>query len=149
VATATDSTFVVGDVYALAAALPARYRRSGHVAFMSSLPVLHLMRGMVPGTGQTESLVRDTATGPTILGIPWLEASDMDSDPTVAATDNKILILGDWSRFVIANRLGSTLIYEPLVKGSNGRPTGQAGFYLYARVGSGVTDPNGFRLLKA
>ena len=149
VASATDSAFAVADVYKVAESLPARYRRSGNVAWMCSLPILNAMRGMVPGTGQTESLVRDGANGPTVLGMRVLEASDMASDPTVAATDNHVLILGDWSRFVIVNRLGSTVIYEPLVKGSNGRPTGQAGFYLYARVGSGVTDPNGFRLLKS
>jgi predicted phage gp36 major capsid-like protein len=42
-----------------------------------------------------------------------------------------------------------SVLYEPMVKstGSN-RPTGQAGWFAFWRVGSDVVDPDAFRLLQ-
>jgi predicted phage gp36 major capsid-like protein len=39
------------------------------------------------------------------------------------------------------------MVYEPLVKGANGRPTGEAGWFAYWRVGSDVVNADAFRLL--
>ena len=47
----------------------------------------------------------------------------------------------------IIDRVGLTRVYEPLVKGANGRPTGEAGWFCYWRVGSDVVNPDAFRLL--
>jgi predicted phage gp36 major capsid-like protein len=42
-----------------------------------------------------------------------------------------------------------SVMYEPMVKGiTNGRPTGQAGWAAFWRVGGDVVDPDAFRLLQ-
>jgi HK97 family phage major capsid protein len=57
-----------------------------------------------------------------------VENSDMDGTWNVAATaDNYILLYGDFSNFIIADRIGSTLETVPNVMGANNRPTGERG----------------------
>jgi predicted phage gp36 major capsid-like protein len=49
----------------------------------------------------------------------------------------------------VIDRVGASLIYEPLVKGTGGIiPAGQAGWFLFWRVGSQVAVPNAFRVMK-
>jgi len=38
-------------------------------------------------------------------------------------------------------------MYEPLVKGAAGRPTGEAGWFAYWRVGAKVSTSAAFRVL--
>lgn len=57
------------------------------------------------------------------------------------------MLVGDLSQYYIADRLGTVMIYEPLVKGSNQRPTGQAGWFTYWRVGADVANADAFRVL--
>ena len=64
-------------------------------------------------------------------------------------TSANILLAGNFSEFYIVDRVGMSVLYEPMVKstGSN-RPTGQAGWFAFWRVGSDVVDPDAFRLLQ-
>jgi HK97 family phage major capsid protein len=66
---------------------------------------------------------------------------------SAATTGSNILLAGDFSEFLIYDRVGMQLVYDPLVLGSNRRPTGQGGFYAFWRVGANVVG-NGFRVLK-
>ena len=60
----------------------------------------------------------------------------------------KIAVFGDFSQFYIVDRVGVSLMYEPMVKGTaNARPTGQAGWFMFWRTGSDVATPSGFRVL--
>ena len=60
-----------------------------------------------------------------------------------------ILLFGDVSQYRIVDRVGLVMLYNPMVMGSaNQRPTGQAGWFGYWRVGADVQTSNGFRLLK-
>lgn len=63
------------------------------------------------------------------------------------ATGVKFLLLGDFSRFVIVDRIGLDVEVIQHLVGTNHRPTGQRGLYAYFRNGSKVVDANGFRLL--
>ncbi|MFM7270174.1 MAG: hypothetical protein ACKO2C_00875 [Actinomycetes bacterium] len=62
-----------------------------------------------------------------------------------------ILVVGDWSNYVIFDRIGSTRVeLVPHLLGTNGRPTGQRGVYAYFRTGSDVASTGanpGFKLL--
>lgn len=60
---------------------------------------------------------------------------------------NEIMVVGDFGQFYIVDRLGTTMVYEPLVKVANQRPTGQAGWFAYWRVGSDVAVADAFRVL--
>ena len=69
--------------------------------------------------------------------------------PTTGAAT--ILVVGDWSNYIIFDRIGSTRVeLVPHVFGTNGRPTGQRGVYAYFRTGADVTSTGanpGFKLL--
>jgi predicted phage gp36 major capsid-like protein len=61
---------------------------------------------------------------------------------------NHLAVFGDFGQFIIVDRVGVSLIYEPLVKASGGQlPSGQAGWFMFWRTGSTVAVVNGFRVL--
>jgi HK97 family phage major capsid protein len=81
-----------------------------------------------------------------LLGSPIISSSDMSS----ATTSGTVMaILGDFSQFVIYDRLGTTVEFVSNVVDGSGLPLGQRGLVAYKRVGSNVTDLNAFRFLKA
>jgi len=82
----------------------------------------------------------------TLLGAPIYESTTMASALT---SGNLLAVMGDFGQFLIVDRVGVSLIYEPLVKGSGSSlPSGQAGWFLFWRVGSIVATANGFRVMK-
>ena len=81
-----------------------------------------------------------------LLGSAIINSSDMSS----ATTSGTVMaILGDFSQFVIYDRLGTTVEFVSNVVDGSGLPLGQRGLVAYKRVGSNVTDLNAFRFLKA
>ena len=142
--TATAGTYAVDDVYALRAALPPRFRPRS--SWLASDQIYLLTRQFASGAGPSHAFWADlgVATPSQLLGRPTYEASAMDEDVT---TGNHILLLGDFSRYVIVDRIGMTVQHEPMVTGSNNRPTGEVGWFAYWRVGGDVVDPNAFRML--
>ena len=61
-----------------------------------------------------------------LLSRPIYELSNMDSTVTTSgAVSNFILVYGDFSNFVIADRIGSTMEFIPNLVGTNRRPTGR------------------------
>jgi HK97 family phage major capsid protein len=66
---------------------------------------------------------------------------------TVAAGAN-VILAGDFSRYIIVDRIGMSVQYVPQIFGANQRPTGQSGWVAYWRVGADCADPNAFRLLQ-
>lgn len=73
----------------------------------------------------------------------------MDGTINAAATEsNYPLIYGDFSNFVIVDRVGTRIEFIPNVMGANNRPVGARGALLWFRTGSDVVNPNAFRLLR-
>jgi HK97 family phage major capsid protein len=56
-------------------------------------------------------------------------------------------VVGDFSNYVIARRGGMAVELVPNLVGTNHRPTGQRGWFAYARIGGGSVNDLGFRLL--
>jgi predicted phage gp36 major capsid-like protein len=51
--------------------------------------------------------------------------------------------------YVIIDRMASmTLTYVPSIPGAGGRPSGQAGFFGWRRVGATVTNADAFRVVR-
>lgn len=149
VATGTADTYALDDVYAVQNALPPRWRPGAR--WMAALEVINLTRRFAEAaTNEQASLVKDMGEGvpQRMLGWPLHENSQMDG-VIGAAADNYILLAGDFTQFCIVDRIGTTLVYEPLVKGANRRPTGEAGWFAYKRTGSDVLVPDAFRVLNA
>jgi len=63
-------------------------------------------------------------------------------------TGSATLLFGDFNQFIIADRVGVSMLYEPMVKGTAGSiPTGQAGWYMFWRTSSTVSTTAAFRYL--
>ena len=131
------------DPFDLQAALPARF--SPRAQFMAALPIINAYAIMESANGaRIFPEIRDGR----LLNRPLVENSDMDSAINAAATEhNYVAVYGDFSHFIIADRVGSTLELIPNVMGANGRPTGERGALLWFRTGSDVDTVNAFRLL--
>jgi HK97 family phage major capsid protein len=139
----TPDTLVSGDVYALQSSLAPRFQQNS--AWAANLSILNSLRQFETTAGALKfpSL---QAVPPMLLGRRAFEISNMD--PTVdAGQHNYVLAVGDWSQFLITDRVGTRTEVAPLLFGPNRRPTGQRGFYVWFRTGSDVLIPNAFRLL--
>jgi HK97 family phage major capsid protein len=145
-------TVALGNLYGLVGALPPRYR--SRASFLGDLQILNRIRQFELGTGGSNAgvWVDSIAAGTpgaegragTLLGKPVYEASEMPDTP---ATGLKFLIFGDFSRYVIVDRIGLSIEVLPHLLGANRRPTGERGLFAFWRNGAKVIDANAFRTL--
>ena len=130
------------DTLALFNALPSRYEDSA--TFVSNKVTLVSIEQQTFGTagGRIVDLMKDDM----ILKTPYVKASSL---PSATTSGNIMAVLGDFSQYIIYDRLGVNVeIIQNVVDGS-GLPTGQRGLIAYKRVGAKPSDLDAFRLLKA
>lgn len=140
--------FVVGDVYALVNNLPPRHRPDA--SWVAEMTNLNKVRQFATGSGPQHAFWADLAadTPPLLLGRPVYESSAMDST-IVSGSNDDILILGNFGHgFVLVDRMGLELVYNPLVLGSNRRPSGEVAWVAFWRHGSDSVDDAAFRMLR-
>jgi HK97 family phage major capsid protein len=146
IAPTTAETFAAADIYKLDGALPARYRTGA--SWLANRAIYNLVRQFDTGGGAQmwERIGADVP--PQLLGRPALESEDMDAsfNPAVTGT-NHLMVYGDFSNYVIADRVGMTVEFIPHLVGANRRPTGQRGWYAYYRVGADSVNDAAFRML--
>lgn len=132
------------DVYALQAALPARFRgpRARNV-WLGNLNVINTLRNVPKFTGSTESIVNDNSEEPKMLGKPFLESTSIVG---VYTTGSKVLAYLDAKQYFIVDRVGMSVVYDPVVLGANRRPTGQGAWYAFWRVGADVSTATAVRV---
>lgn len=142
---ATADALAADDIYAVDDALPARYR--GNASWLANRATYNEVRAL-GSSGGSDMWERIGADRPALLlGRPAFEAEEAAKlDDTVGAGD-KVLFYGDFSNYVIADRVGMTVELIPHLVGSNRRPTGQRGWYAYYRVGADSVNDDGFRYL--
>jgi len=150
VSATTNASFGLVDVYNVDEALPPRYRP--RAAWLGNVGILNKIRRFGEGSTGNASYWTDLGAGtpPTLLGKSVYEFSEMQGSLSVAtASNDDVLIFGDYSNYVISDVVGSTVVYEPLVKGASRRPTGEVGWFLYWRVGADdVSGGNAYRMLR-
>jgi HK97 family phage major capsid protein len=145
----TDGSLGAVDIYALRDALPIRFR--GNANWMSHTATNSAVRQF--GTTDPNFTVDMTAEGAyQVLGRRWYLNDYMDAPVgtggSTSASDITPVIFGDWRNFVIANRVGATVETMPhVIDTTTGNPTGQRATFMWARIGSNVVNPNGFRYL--
>ena len=146
VTSATTDTFASADVYNLQNAIPARFRR-GNCSFLAALPIINRIR-QFDTTGGNAAWATIGQAGPAqLLGDPIYEFSDMDGTLTALA-DNYVMVAGDLREcYTVVDRIGLQLVVDSMVLGANRRPTGQAGFFAYWRVGGEVVVDAAARVL--
>ena len=110
---------------------------------MSHIAVANAIRQFVNANGQW-MFPELRNTPPTLLGKPWRENSNMSSDMATAAS--RFLVYADFTQYVIADRLGTTLQLLPGY-GANQRPTGQNWAFLFFRTGADLLIPSAAQVI--
>lgn len=87
------------------------------------------------------------ALPPKLIGYNAYEASAFDTT-IVSGSNDDVMVLGDFSNYVIVDRVGLAIAYNPLVVGANQRPTGQVGWFATWRVGANSVADAAFRMLR-
>lgn len=134
-ATATaiaGGTITAAGVYSLHQALPARFR-AGQQAWFANVAGQDVMRQLPIFASALTPMLQGSTMTP--FGETCYEASDVDG--VIAVGGHKVLVYGDGSQYIVADRVGMSLIYEPLVKGAGGvLPQGSGGWFAFWRVGA-------------
>ena len=146
VTTATTTVIALADIYAVQAALPARFRNSPNAAWVANVSIINRIRQLDTAGGSSFWTNLGKGQPETLLGAPIYESTTMVG---TAATTTLEAIFGDFSQYLIVDRVGVSMIYDPLVQGSGGiLPSGQAGWFMFWRVGANLTTVNAFRVMK-
>lgn len=148
VSPATGGAFVVGDLYKVHSALPARYRRSNSAsrAWQMSVNIIDTIRQFATANNYHAYLATlGQGQPPRLLDDQLLEASTMSTSIT---TGQNILLYGDYSQYTIVDRVGVSTEFIPNVfDQASGRPSGTRAWLMHWRFGAGVRDANAFRVL--
>jgi HK97 family phage major capsid protein len=144
----TANTYTITDVYNVKGALPPRHRPNA--SWVANELMLLATRQFATGSGPQHAFWADLgmATPSLLLGRPVYESSAMDGSLTGTANDYFMLV-GDFKNYLIVDRIGMTVQYEPLVMGPNRMPTGEVGWFANWRVGADCLNADAFRVLNA
>jgi len=146
----TGLTITALSMYNFEAALPPRFRP--RESFVANRGIYNVVRGIDTAGGaalwlyMAQGLVTQAPTpgntGATLLGRGAWEGSAMQST-IVNAT--KIMVVGDFTYFLIVDRIGMTVELVPHIFGPVSRfPIGQRGLYAYWRNSSKVLSSAAF-----
>jgi hypothetical protein len=144
---AADDTFARADVDTIQGSLPARYR--ANASWLANNLIYNKIRAFDTAGGSAFWANYGMGRPAELLGRPAYEAEAMDGTVTTSgAVSNFILIFGDFSNYVIADRIGMSVEFIPhMFHTSNNRPSGQRGWFAYYRVGADSVNDGAFRLL--
>jgi HK97 family phage major capsid protein len=146
ITTATTLVVAVGDVYAVQGALPPRFRNAPGASWAANVAIINAFRQLDTAGGASFWTNLGKGAPETLLGAPIYESSSMSATKAVGSLE---AVFGDFGQFYVVDRIGVSLIYEPLVKDqATALPSGNAGWFMFWRVGSKVAVPNAFRVMK-
>lgn len=144
VTAAATNAFAVGDVYNTSDAL--RPRDASQASWIGNKKIFSLTRRFDTAGGSAFWANLGMGVPQQLLGQPIYECSTMVS---AVSTGANILLAGNFAEYYIVDRIGMSVLYDPLIRSTgNNRPTGQAGWYAFWRVGADVVDASAFRLLQ-
>jgi HK97 family phage major capsid protein len=138
----------LSDVLVLNAALGPRFRMSASVGWVMTITNINRIRAIDQYGGAAFLANLGQGQPTTLLEKQLRESPSLTQTPgTGTALVAASAVFGDWSKFYVVDRIGSTMLFDPLVKsaGTANMPSGNQGWFYYWRVGSGVATPNAFR----
>ena len=145
VALTTDGSFSATDVRKVWSSLPDRAK--ANATWVMSADVANDISAFGSSYG-ADSTVDLTGQVDTLKGRPVVISSHFPEFTGATAAQN-VLVVGDFRQFYIVDRVGLTVELIPhLLGATNGRPTGQRGWFAYKRVGSDSVVDTDFRLLQ-
>lgn len=137
-------TVKLNDLDNLIASLPDRWepraRFLGHRKVFTSLANLDRTAGATPNY---QPLVAGEPTK--LRDYPRHNASAMEKD--ISRTGYKVLIFGDFTQFLIVDRIGMSIELDPHVRDGDGKWTGQRALLAHWRNTSKILVPTAFRAL--
>lgn len=131
-------TLAAGDVYKTKAALPPRWRANAR--WLMADPTVDAVRQM--SADQTQPML----DGANLAGRPFTETSELDG-VIDAGQSNYLAVFGDLRQYVVADRVGTSIELVPHLFGTNRRPLGQRGFFMFFRTGGDLVVPDSVRVL--
>ena len=142
----TDGAFGAVDLLKVWKSLPERYR--ANATWIMNTDVENEIRTFAAGADSAYYTVDLSAGGiGTLFGRP-IRTTDYAPEFTGTTGAANILVVGDFSNFLVAQRAGMSLELVPHLFGANQRPTGQRGWFASARHGFDSVNDLGFRLLQ-
>lgn len=139
------ATLVAADAYALDNALSPRFRNNA--SFLAARAVYNQFRTATDANANFWAAFGGGLPAQ-MIGYNCYTNEQMDTT-IVSGSNDYCLILGDFNYYKIIDRIGVEIMYEPMVKGANQRPTGQAGWFAFWRTGADVLSSNAFKVLRA
>lgn len=146
-ATAAATAYAVADVYTTQANLSPRFRNSSAATWLANLYYLNKTRQFDTAGGSSFWANLGQSVPEQLLGKPIYESSSMSS---ATASGTNILVFGDFQQFVIVDRIGMSILYNPMVMSAatGNLPTGEAGWFAFWRYSSKVSTASAFRVLQ-
>ena len=142
------------DIYALEAALGPRFRLNPRVGFVADITSINKVRGLSPsGAGSSFWATLGDGTPSRLLNhvieeSPSITSATGTTGTAASGTGSAGLVFGAWDNFLVVDRIGVSMLFEPLIKDpASGAPRGQQGWFYYWRSGAGVSTTNAFRFL--
>ncbi len=141
----TGHTIAVGDLFGVQAALPARFR--GRASWLAGISAINRARQLDTAGGSSYWTNLGDGSPEKLLGGAIRESSSIPAYS--AAAGQLAMVYGDFSQYAIVDRVGMSVMYEPMIKDvTTGRPVGQGGWFAFWRVGGDALVPGAFRVLK-
>lgn len=147
VVTTTDGAFGQEDIYKVWKSLPQKYRK--RASWMLSVDVMNRIRQF----GAANVYHAATVTLPAgaveqLFSRPVYENPYFPDFTGTTGAENR-LVVGDFNNYVVARRSGMNVELVPqLFHTANNLPSGQRGWFAYARIGGNSVNDLGFRLLQ-
>lgn len=139
----------VADVYNLNGGLGPRFRLSPNVAWVANIATINRIRSLDQYGGSSFWVNLNQDQPERLLGKPVYESPSLISIGTGGGTavGSATAIFGDFSKYIIVDRVGTTMLFDPLLKstGTPNIPSGTQGWFYFWRVGAKVAVPNAFR----
>lgn len=145
--TAAATAYAVADVYTLQGRLGPRFRNSRSAAWLANLFYLNKTRQFDTAGGSSFWANLGQGTPELLLGKPVYESSSMSA---ATAQNSLVLLFGDFEQYVIVDRVGMSILYNPMVMAAatGNLPTGEAGWFAFWRVGAKASTANALQVLK-
>lgn len=135
------------DPYSVWKALPQKYRR--RASWLMNVGVNNAFRQL--GTANVyhaSTVTLPEAWADALFNRGVYESPYMPDTTTSTSATDGYAIVGDFANYVVARRGGMSVELIPhLVDVTNNRPTGQRGWFAWARIGGGTSADVAFRLL--
>lgn len=132
----TAATLGLVDLHAALNGLSARFR--DRATWIMSPAILGTIQqlGATEGAGYSTDATQSYTSQ--ILGRPVGLSSSFPGTPSSTTEVENWLAVGDFSNFVIVDKVGMSSIYYPVAVDGSGVPTGEAGWVAWFRQGSEV-----------